>query len=157
VSDSPNIVATSLYQVIVVERAEDDLPEQFEVPAAVIPLFRARVKLYREAIILMSLISESQTKQRFKDVLIEYEMLVMGSVPSPTALQKMNELKAAMADLNRLINGEGRPKEFIWGMKWFQEIGHNEVNPVRLSLFATVWMGEFASAVQSLRDLESLG
>lgn len=154
---SPETVAVSLYEVLVVERAEDDLPEQFEVPAVIVPLFRERVKLYREAIILMSLISESQTKQLFKDVLIAYEMLVMGSIPSPAALQKMNELKAAMADLNRLLNPERLPKEFTWGMKWFHEIGHDEVNPVRLSLFATLWMGEFTTAVQSLRDLESRG
>ncbi len=151
---SPDIVATSLYEVLVVERAEDDLPARFEVPTAVVPLFRARVKLYREAIILMSLLSESQTNQQFKAVLVAYERLVMGSVPSPAALQKMNELKAAMADLNRLLNPEGLPKEFTWSMKWFHEIGHGEHNPVRLSLFATLWMGEFASAVESLRDLE---
>jgi hypothetical protein len=157
VNASPDVVATSLYEVVVVERAEDDLPEQFEVPAVIVPLFRARVTLYREAIILMSLVSESQTKRQFKDVLIAYEILLMGSVPSPAALQKMNELKAAMADLNRLYNPEGLPKEFTWGMEWFQEIGHNEVNPVRLCLFAALWMGEFVSTVQTLRDLESTG
>jgi hypothetical protein len=83
VPDTPETIAQSLHEVVVEERAEDDLPQQFGIPETTVSEFRAKVRLYREAIILMLLLSESGSRDRFKEVLVAYETIIFGSIPSP--------------------------------------------------------------------------
>ncbi len=152
--DTPETIAKSLHEVVVEERSEDDLPQQFGIPEVAISEFRAKVRLYREAIILMLLLSESESQAKFKEVLVAYEKMIFGSIPSPMSLQKLNAVKSAMSNLNAFLNPEGKPKEFTWAREWLHEVGHDVFNPVTLSLFAVHWMDEFVSVGKSIKDLE---
>jgi len=130
------------------------MPQQFGISEATIPDFRAKVKLYREAMILMQLGSESESQTKFKEVLVAYERLIFDSVPSPRSLEKLNALKKAMSNLDRLLHPEGQSQEFTWAREWLREVGHEEYNPARLTLFSIHWMNAYACVVQSIRDLE---
>lgn len=152
--DTPETIARSLHEVLVEECAEDDMPQQFGIPEAAIPEFRAKVRLYREAMILMQLGFESESQIKFKEVLVAYEKLIFDPVPSPRSLQKLNALKKAMSNLNRLLHPEGQPQEFTWAKGWLHEVGHDEYNPAKLALFSIHWMNAFTSAAHSIKDLE---
>jgi hypothetical protein len=152
--DTPETIAQSMHEVVVEERAEDNLPQQFGIPEAALSDFRAKVTIYREAVILMLLLSESESQAKLKGVLVAYEKIVFGSIPSPISLQKLNAVKSAMSNLNSLLDLEKKTKEFTWAKEWLNEVGHDEYNPVTLSMFAVHWMDEFVSVGKSIQDLE---
>lgn len=150
----PETIARSLHEVLVEKCADDDMPQQFGIPEPAISEFRAKVRLYREAMILMQLVSESESQTKFKEVLVAYEKLIFDLVPSPTSLQKLNALKKAMSNLDKLLHPEVQPQEFTWAREWLHEVGHDEYNPAKLTLFSVHWMNAYVSVAQSIRDLK---
>lgn len=155
-ADTSEYIAQSLHDALVEECAEDDMPQQFGIPEAGIAEFRAKVKLYREAMILMQLSSESESQTKFKEVLVAFEKLIFDPVPSPRSLEKLNALKKAMSNLDRLLHPEGHSQEFTWAKEWLHEVGHDEYNPAKLTLFSIHWMNAYVCVVQSIRDLGPL-
>jgi hypothetical protein len=70
------------------------------------------------------------------------------------SLKRLNAVKRAMGNLNALLVTEGKPKEFTWAKEWLHDVGHEEHNPVTLSLFAGHWIDEVASVGKSIKDLK---
>jgi len=144
--------AKSLYEVFVQERSGKGFEEAASIPLELEPNFNAKVDLYREALLLMVLVSESQKQKGLQQLLHSYESLVFGTALTVSGLQKVDAAKAAMADLAMLLNSDGNRRELSWGMLWFQDIGHSETNPVRLALFASEWMDEYIALVKTIRQ-----
>ncbi len=103
----------------------------------------------------MALISESQNNKSFERVLESYEALILGISPTAFGLGKLQVVKAAMANLNALLEDGAKGHELSWSMAWYQEVGHRETNPVVLSLFAGFWMDRYIAVVKSVREYTS--
>jgi hypothetical protein len=151
---APAELARSLYEVFVEEQCDDEGLTQFEIPEADVPGFRAKVTLYREAVILMVLRSESRRQNQYREVLSAYEELVLGPERTPAGLKKLDALKAAMADLERLIHPQDASMDPTWSSEWLKDIGHVDYNPARTLLFAMSWTTQYSTIVESIRAFE---
>jgi hypothetical protein len=149
---SPEALARSLFDVFVGDGSAEQLAERDRVPVGLQPRFDQKIELYHEALVLMVLIAHSEKKRGFERVLQAYEAIILGPSPTASGLEKLQNVKAAMADLNAILKDEARGHELGWSMAWFQEIGHRETNPVVLSLFAGFWMDRYIAAVKSVRE-----
>jgi len=133
-------IATSLFHWFVEEESEGTNPERYHVPLGSASRFRARMRRYREAALLLTLIQAQKGKLHVQ-VLRQYERLFLPSSPTSDGLQYMEELKAATEDIRRLINPAGERKPLSWAVEWFKQIGYDdELNPVDLTLFSLWWM-----------------
>jgi hypothetical protein len=146
-------IAKSLLQVMVEEEAESGHPSQFDLPATVWPQFRAKMRLYREAVVLMLLLSWVEKEKTWEDVLKAYEMFILPDTPSTEGITKLEALKGAMARLRKLFHPQGPGEEFSWSKDWMAGIGHEETNPARLMQFACYWMSDYTAVAKSLAGL----
>lgn len=151
---APGELAQSLHEVFVQEQSNDDGPTPFEIPQALVSPFRAKVTLYREAVILMVLLSESRKRSAYREVLSAYEELVLGPKATPAGLEKLEALKVAMADLGRLIHPQGQKMELTWSSEWLKDIGHIDYNPARTTVFALSWMRRYCTIVELIREFK---
>ncbi len=117
------------------------------------PRFRDKMRLYREAIVLMLLSSQAQKERGYNEVLKSYERLILPGAATPQGIAKLEALQAAMQDISRLVNDHGERKEFSWSAAWLNEVGHTESNPVTLSLFALFWIKYYSTVAGSLAEL----
>jgi hypothetical protein len=143
-----------LHEVFVQEQSNDDEPTQFEIPQALVSPFRAKVTLYREAVILMVLLSESRKRSAYREVLCAYEELVLGPKATRAGLEKLEALKVAMADLGRLIHPQGQKMELTWSSEWLKDIGHIDYNPARTALFAVLWTSQYRAVIEAVKKLK---
>lgn len=148
---TPNELARTLHKVFVQEQCNDETLTGCEIPPALVPAFRAKSTLYREAVILMVLLAESQEKSGYREVLSSYEELVFGPDPTPAGLSKLEALRAAMTDLNRLMHPLGQAMELEWSSEWLEDIGHIDYNPARTLVFALSWVSQYRAIVVSIR------
>jgi|SRR5580704_14210698 hypothetical protein len=151
---APLDAARILHEVFVQEKHDDEASGQFEIPEDLVSQFRAKVTLYREALILMILISESQAKGIYRQTLCAYEELVLGPSPTTPGLEKLVALKAAMADLENLISPKGEAKEFTWSREWLSDIECPAHNPAGTLMFALFWTGQYRAIVAGIRKLK---
>ena len=121
------------------------------------PKFQSKWRLYREAMVLMTLLSREQEDSKYSELVTEYERLIYPSEkPTPEGLAKVSALKAAMQDMADLIN-HGKGKEFTWSRKWFEQLGELPANPVTCVSFSLGCM-EFEIAIEkTLEDMASEG
>jgi hypothetical protein len=132
--------AASLFHWFVEEESEGTNPERYHVPLGSASRFRARMRRYREAALLLTLIQAQKGKLHVQ-VLRQYERLFLPSSPTSEGLQYMEELKAATEDIERLIDPAGERKPLSWAVEWFKQIGYDDdLNPVDLQLFSLWWM-----------------
>jgi hypothetical protein len=151
---APLDAARILHEVFVQEKHDDEASGQFEIPEDPVSQFRAKVTLYREALILMILFSESQAKSVYRQTLCAYEELVLGPSPTTPGLEKLLALKAAMADLGNLITPKGEAKEFTWRREWLSDIDCPAHNPACTLMFALFWTGQYRAIVAGIRKLK---
>jgi hypothetical protein len=147
---SPQALAKLLHDTLVMERSSDPLVERFEIPEPLIAVFRAKVALYREAVILMRLIAESSQEAKFVEVQTAYETILFGAVPSPEGLEKLKTLQDAMADLRETAQENARPAS--WARQWFADMGYDVTNPITNSLLTNTWMQEHISTAKTVQD-----
>lgn len=146
---TPTVIAKLLHETLVMERSSDPLVERFKIPEPLIAAFRAKVALYREAVILMRLISESNQEAKFVDVQTAYETILFGAVPTPEGLEKLKTLKAAMADLRELAQENSRPAS--WARQWFADMGYDVTNAITNALLANTWMEEYVGTAKAIK------
>jgi hypothetical protein len=151
---APRELSETLFEILVQGRERDETSDQFSIPPALVANFRAKVTLYREAVILMNLLSVSETKREYGPVLREYEELVFGATQTAAGLEKLKAVKGAMADLHKLISPQGRPEELTWSSTWLEDIGHIDHNPARTTLFAVLWMSDYAMVARLIRQFK---
>jgi hypothetical protein len=147
---SPIMIAELLHQIMVDEDNPHAAPETYHLPEAVHGRFREKVFLYREANILLALLSRAREDKLFEPPLREYEHIVFPQSPdTPTGAARLRAMRAAMQDLCALMDPSDTRK-LTWGRKWLADIGHDETNPATLLLLFTFWSNLHIAARASL-------
>jgi hypothetical protein len=147
-------IANALFKMMVLEGDEDAHPERYPVPANIWPQFASKMRLYREATMLMALLAQNQKEKRYEKVLTSFEQLIFPTSPDDGVSTKAAALKNATRDLGDLFSHD-RADEMglLWSRKWFAQIGYEENNPIRLSVFAISWMDRYIAAIDTLEKL----
>lgn len=138
-------LAQNLYEEFVKEDGDEDA-SQFEIPGSILPAFRAKMTLYREAVILMVLILQSKKDRVFQGVLSAYEEIIFGPAPTVAALEHLEAVKRAMGDLDKLFRAQ---TELTWSSDWLKDIGHTDHNPARTLQFAVFWMTQYRTITEA--------
>ena len=108
-------------------------------------------KLYRLALVLMTLMNEEQNNPKALLVRESIESKVFG-LPDDQSHTLLSQIQSSMSDLHNLLFPEGNPKELSWARSWFKSIGIDATNPVDLTLFSIGWMDQYIATTKSLRD-----
>jgi hypothetical protein len=145
-------IARDLFTIMVEEEEARDNPAGFKIPPYLVPSYKAKMWLYREAIVLMVLLSQEQKDPRYEDVLRAYERRVIGPASTPEGLAKLAVLKTAMKDLSALLDPEDE-KPLTWSRTWMTALGHDETNPATLGLFSMWWMDRAIAVANALKEL----
>jgi hypothetical protein len=149
---SADLFARTLYEGLIQGRSGEKLAAESRIPPSIRARFTAKVAIYREAVLLMTLMSWAEKRAEFKKVLHSYEGIVFGAEATPCGLDNVAILKTGMHALAELIEGGGQGKELIWSIAWFRDIGHDEHNPLELALFAAAWMDEYIMVANTIED-----
>jgi hypothetical protein len=98
VTEPAGQIADDLYQVIVEdgESEEFDQPEKYGVPETYHAPFQAKMRIYREALVLFVLISKSKEAEKYEPVLRSYETLIMSDSPTIEGMTKLEALNGAL-------------------------------------------------------------
>lgn len=150
---SPQALAKVFYETLIEERSDDDLAQRFEVPLELVPVFRQKVTLYREAVILMCLIAESENQGRFAAVQSAYEGILFGRIITVEGSRKLAAIRTAMADLDRAIDTRRNSGDLLfWARDWWADIGRDIHNPVANCLLGFQWMDEYIYTTKTIKE-----
>ena len=130
--------------------SETDHPNFFRVPEGAWPRFAAKLRLYREASILMRLSALAKTHPEYEDLLVAFEDLIY-SADNQQIVIKVEALKYAMMKLHELVSMESKA-EFHWSMDWLQGLGYSETNPVILAQLALYWLSHAGMVSEALSE-----
>jgi hypothetical protein len=149
-------IAKSLFQIMVQDMAESTPPSQFGVPDSLRQEFHEKIQLYCEANVLLLLLSQAEKGKKYEQVLRAFEGRILPSRPSHYGATKLEVLKKAMKQISEVAQPQGEAKPLSWGMDWFADIGHEEVNPATLTLFAAYWISAFVAVGEAMKDFRPL-
>jgi hypothetical protein len=150
---SPIMIAELLHQIMVEEDYPHATPETFHLPEAVHARFREKVFLYREANILLALLVRAKEDKLFEPPLREYERILFPQSPNmPPGAARLQAVRAAMQGL-RVVMDPSDSRQLTWARNWFADIGHDETNPLTLTLFFTLWADLYIAAHESLEGM----
>ena len=138
-------IADDLYNVIVEEGEHNEFaqPEKYGVPETYHMPFRAKMRIYREALVLFVLISKSKEDKKYEPVLRRYEAIVLPESPTVDGMTKLEALNGAMRRLSDFLKGYREspdPQYFSWVRSWFAGIGYDQINLIDMTLFSTYWI-----------------
>ena len=91
---------------------------------------------------------EEEQNERFGMV---REILEGKLLPASPDLTILNEIRTAGGHLAELLSPTGNPREMSWAMKWLDDVGIDESNPVTLALFSMKWIDSYVAIVKFLR------
>jgi hypothetical protein len=121
-------------------------PEAFNLSKEAHASFREKVFLYREAIILLALLTKVQHEPIFQDVLWEYERILFPETPAGAV--RLQAIKTAMSDVRVLIDPDNA-MPLSWSVRWFATIDHEEYNPMKHFMLTTFFMSQYIAALVS--------
>jgi hypothetical protein len=147
----PQVIAKNLHEILVTARFSDPLAETLKIPEPFIQLFREKVTRYREAVILMRLIAESKQQDKFASVQCAYDAILFGPLPTQEGLEKLTMIRAAMADLNKIVGNQEESWCISWAREWLAEIGYDAQNPITDFLLANHWMQEYIGTAKAIK------
>jgi hypothetical protein len=139
-----------------------DLITHEQLPESIRPHFRSKWRLYCEATILALLLSRMEDDIRYKELVKQYEQLILPREPMPEGIAKAASLDVVIKDITALYervtdqNREGVP-EIAWSRKWFQELGELPSNPITLIEFGHSYIEFFIAVTKSLEELAAKG
>jgi hypothetical protein len=146
-------LAEMLHELLVLDEHEYNRPEAYSLPPAIWPQFRAKARLYREAVLLLALSSKASSDLGYRPILNAYETLLFSEI-GPEYRERIRALKKAADTLTHLIWPRSQGNEFAWSMAWFAGILHAETNPAKLGKFAFDWRAAYVSALEDLSALK---
>ena len=136
----PIPLAEMLHQILAEEDTPHSIPNAYNLPEAVHNAFRAKVLLYREALILFALVGKSHADPLFVPALREYEHILFQAGPEEAVRSgRFQAVRDAMKDITDLLTPRDDPY-LSWARRWFAGIGHDETNPITLGVFLCFWM-----------------
>jgi len=151
-------IANDLHAVIVEEGGCDEFnqPEKYGVPETYHVLFRAKMRIYREALVLFVLINKAKEDQKYEPVLRSYEAIVLPPSPTIDGMTKLEALNGAMHRFSDLLKGYREspdPQYFSWVESWFAGIGDDQLNVTYMTLFSTYWINSWLAVWRSVDQL----
>jgi hypothetical protein len=151
VARSASYVARQIHLIWVEDAAKEFFkPEDLDLPEDKRNSFVSKIYLFCEAAALRVLLTERQNDQRYEKLLREFERLIFPLQPTPEAMDKLETIKFAMKELDRLFTEK---KELAWCRQWLQGIGRDETNPETLFEFAQLIGINTSSLRQLVRDI----
>jgi len=155
VTEPASQIAGDLYQVIVEEgeSGEFDQPEKYGVPKTSHVPFHAKMRIYREALVLFILIAKSKQDEKYEPVLRSYESLIMPDSPTIEGMTKLEALNGAMRRLQDFLKDfreSPDPQYFSWSRNWFAGIGYDQFNVIDLHLFSMHWIDTYIAVRRSV-------
>jgi hypothetical protein len=115
--------------------------------------YETKARLYRTAILLMTLGAEEQNERALTHVREHVERIVLPRAPDYLLLA---ELRNAMRDVSKLLEEKNDGKVIGWANAWLQDIEIDESNPAALVLLATQWMDGYLAVVRTIEELKVL-
>jgi hypothetical protein len=151
VPQSASYVARQIYLVSVEDAPKETLKHfRSRIPDDKHDLFLWKLYLYCEAAALRILLTENEKDPRYDELVREFEKLVFPCGASQEGASKLEAIKFAMKELDRLFSEK---KELSWSRRWFNEIGHDETNPAALSMFALFIMEDTTSLRELIHEI----
>ena len=126
------------------------LPEEVSVTPEAEAALWAKLRLYQYASVLLAVLNEEHTNPDYLSVRVHMERTLLPPTFSQGA-NMLDEIRSAMKDLGDLLTPIDKPQAMSWAVRWFNSVGIDESNPVRLGMFALHWPSHFTAAAQSLR------
>jgi hypothetical protein len=155
--DTVDTIAGSLFQIMVQEEAACAPNKQIDLPNALWSKYSDKRRLYLEATVLMFLLSQAQNGKKYEAVVQAFEKRIFPGTPSSDGLTKLEVVKHAMKRISELLQpDEGKLAALSWSRTWLMGIGHEEHNPVTLTLFARYWINTFATVGEVMQDFRPL-
>jgi hypothetical protein len=150
---SPITIAELLHRIMAEEDNPQAAPEAFHLQEEIHARFRKKVFLYREANVLLALLTRCQQEPLFEQPLREYERILFPESPeTPAGAARLQAMKTAMQDLRILVNPDDRLK-LTWARNWFATLGHDETNPATLMLLSILWSDLHIAAHEGLKRM----
>jgi hypothetical protein len=149
----PIPLAEMLHQILAEEDTPHSIPNAYNLPEAVHNSFRAKVLLYREALILFALVGQSHADPLYVPALREYERILFRDGPEDAVRSgRLQAVRDAMKDIADLLTPRDDPY-LSWARRWFAEIGHDETNPITLGVFLCFWMDWYKAVLTGLNKM----
>lgn len=158
--EDPSAVADVLFEEWV--EKDQDAIAQDKLSESIRPQFKSKWRLYREATILALLLSRMEEDGRYRELVEQFEQLILRSQPTSEGIAKASALDAAMKDISDLyeqVNDKNRTDvpQIAWSRKWFQELGAMPLNPITLIEFGHSYLAFFIAVAKCLKELADKG
>jgi hypothetical protein len=140
-----------MYGVIVDEGENDPFnqPGKYHIPSDRAPLFTARMRLYRQAIILYALVMKVGSNKKYLPVLQRYELLLRSHDCDRKLIEK------ATCDFTRLVDSVDRKELHKWSMNWMSDLTlpDGDMNLLDLVLFGTHLANSYLAVCKSVEAI----
>jgi len=148
-------IADDLYNVIVEDGEHNEFaqPEKYGVPETYQVSFRAKMRIYREALVLFVLISKSKEDKKYEPVLRRYEAIILPESPTVDGMTKLEVLNGAMRRLSHFLKDYREspdPQYFSWVRSWLAGTGYDQINFIDMTLFSTYWINTYIAVRKSV-------
>jgi hypothetical protein len=132
--DNIKMFAEQMYKEWVLKKDVWTNDRKFGVPFFSRSTFVKHSIFYKEALLLLILISKSQNDARYKPLLHAYEEVILPGEQTSRGSRKLLALNSAMRDLQQLFMEPN--KSITWALTWMRRNGILSYNPIDLQLFA---------------------
>lgn len=93
-------IAEVLYDLLVREERGGQKPSEFHVPEGFWPRFQEKAVRYREAVVLLALLSTSRKDHKYGPLRVAFENRLFGATMTPEGVAKLKLIRATMACRN---------------------------------------------------------
>ena len=155
--DSTTEIAENIYRHLV-EELNVHAPDEYNIPIHLRPLFSAKVRLYREAIILFVLRTKAEKDKRYEQLLESFELIVFPRSVDDAGIMKLEAIRAATKDIGQLLP-TGRSEEtkiMSWSNAWLKSLGCEETNAFVLAKFALDWQQVIINMHDAIEEIGGL-
>lgn len=151
---SPAKLAAQFHTLLACEEYQALAAANFDIPTSHLEAYARRVRLYREATVLLAFVERGAQDPKIAPTLVAYEALLMGRVGGVVSrrTQRGEEVCDALAEIADLVK-PGTDTHLEWARRWFFGIDHDVTNAVTLSTFVFAWMGLFLAARSSVGEV----
>jgi hypothetical protein len=116
------------------------------------PSFEDKVVLHKAALVLLVILTLEDKNSNFKNVREHLEKLVF-SVNNVEGMPFFLEVKNAMDNLSELFKLRNNSRQWMtWAMSWLNKTGINETNPIRSFQFASMWIDNYVTISDYLKE-----
>ena len=151
-------LAAQFHTLLACEEFEPLAAVNFEPPASHVEAYAQRVRLYREAAILLAFVERGPGDPRIAPTLAAYQAILMGRLdwivsPRTPRGKEVGDALMEIADLVKPRSENKLGETLSWARRWFFGIDYDVTNPVTLANFVFAWMSLFLATRSSVGEL----